>query len=393
MGRTPDFKASFLSTLGSYPDLYAPYQDNARRWYRTAQERLPNVGHALANPPVDRNLGAAAVRGVHVSVQKETDAGLVVSGAKVVATGAVLTNYTFIGSFAPIPAGAKEFAAAFLVRTDAPGVKLLCRPSYEYAAARAGSPFYYPLSSRFDENDAIVVFDDVLVPWEDVLCYDVDQANRFPHDSGFLHRGLLHGCVRLAVKFDFLCGLLLKGVELTGAGEARGVQTRVGELLSYRNLFWSCVHAMVERAVPWPDGTVVPNPEACAAYRLMATTLYPRARQIFLQDLSSSMVYTGSDPAEWHAPDVRPYFDRYLRGTGDRDAEQRVKLMRLIWDAIGSEFGGRHELYELNYAGNHEVVRLENLRWARESGQTRRYEEFVERCMSEYDTTGWTQPF
>lgn len=389
MGRTPDYTASVTATFGSYPELFGPFKDNALAWYRRTQEQVLHLGHALANPPVDRHLGRAGVRDVHLRVERETDAGLVLSGAKVVATGAALTSHTYVGTVQPIPDDGKEFAATFLVANDAPGLKVLCRPSFESAVARTSSPFYHPLSSRFDENDAILVFDEVLVPWENVLSYDVETTNRIPFESGFSLRGLLHGCVRLAVKFDFLSGLLLKGVEMTGSGEARGVQTRVGELLTYRNLFWTCVDSMVERPVAWPDGTLVPNPEACSTYRLMMTNLYPRARQIFMQELGSSMCYTGSHTEDWHNAQIRPDLDRYLRGTGDVPAEQRVKLMRLIWDAVGSEFAGRHEMYELNYSGNHEVMRLQTVRWARSNGVADRCEQLVEQCLADYDTTGW----
>ena len=90
LGRSPDYKAAFLATLGANAEFYAPYQDNARRWYRFAQERVPFINHAIIHPPVDRNLAPGAPGGptdVYARVVKETDAGLHVSGAKVVATG------------------------------------------------------------------------------------------------------------------------------------------------------------------------------------------------------------------------------------------------------------------------------------------------------------------
>ena len=96
MGRSPDYKAAFLATLGANADFYAPYQDNARRWYHQAQERVLYLNHAIVHPPVDRNRPADEVADVYIHVEKETDAGLVVSGAKVVATGSALTHYNFI---------------------------------------------------------------------------------------------------------------------------------------------------------------------------------------------------------------------------------------------------------------------------------------------------------
>ena len=96
MGRSPDYKAAFLATLGANADFYAPYQDNARRWYRQAQERVLYLNHALVQPPVDRHRPPDEVGDVYVHVEKETDAGLMISGAKVVATGSALTHANFI---------------------------------------------------------------------------------------------------------------------------------------------------------------------------------------------------------------------------------------------------------------------------------------------------------
>ena len=167
LGRSPDYKAAFLATLGANAEFYAPYQDNARRWYRFAQERVPFINHAIIHPPVDPNIAPGAPGGptdVYARVVKETDAGIHVSGAKVVATGSALTHFTFVAHHGLIPVQGKNFALVFMTPTNAPGVKLICRASNEMRAAVLGSPFDYPLSSRLDENDAIFVMDNVFVP-------------------------------------------------------------------------------------------------------------------------------------------------------------------------------------------------------------------------------------
>ena len=124
-----------------------------------------------------------------------------------VATGSVLTNYTFVAHHGLIPLQDKKFAAVFMVPTNAPGVKFICRTSYEMTATVMGSPFDYPLSSRLDENDAVFIMDKVLVPWENVFVYgDVEKANNFFPRTGFLPRFVVHGCTRLAVKLDFIAG-------------------------------------------------------------------------------------------------------------------------------------------------------------------------------------------
>lgn len=392
MGRSPDYKASFLATLGSGNQVYGDFSDNAQRWYREAQEKVLYFNHAIVNPPVDRNKGMEEARDVYMHVEEEVDGGLIVSGAKVVATNSALTNYNFIGNYGPLPIKSKEFAGIFIVPVGSPGIKLFCRPSYEFAAAAVGSPFDYPLSSRLDENDAIFVFDRVFIPWENVFCYDVEQANNFVAGSGFIFRALLQGCVRLSVKFDFLIGLLMRGLEMTGAGEFRGVQSRIGELICYRNMFNSFVDSMVDNPTPWNDGTVIPNVDSAGAYRLMATIAYPRALEILQQDLGSGLIYNNSNAADWKNPEVSPYLERYLRGSGGKTGAERSKLMKLIWDSVGTEFGGRHQLYERNYAGNHENIRLEALWGQTASGQTANYTALVDSCMAEYDLDGWTAP-
>jgi 4-hydroxyphenylacetate 3-monooxygenase len=393
MGRTPDYKASFLATLGANADFYDPYQSNAQQWYKTAQERCWFFNHAIINPPVDRHKGVDQVRDVFVHVDEETENGLVISGAKVVATGSALTNYNFVAHYGAAPIKTKEFAIIFMVEMGTPGMKLIARPSYEMTAEVMGSPFDYPLSSRLDENDAMMIFDRVLIPWENVFVYgDVDKINGFFPASGFLPRFTFQGCTRLAVKLDFIAGLLLKGVEATGSKEFRGVQSRVGEVIAWRNLFWALTDAMARTTDAWIGGTVLPKLEYGFAYRLFSTLAYPRIKEIIQLDLGSALIYLNSHAVDFKNPDVRPLLDRFVRGSNDYDAVERIKLMKLIWDAMGTEFGGRHELYERNYSGNHENIRLENLLLAQDTGQADAFKGFAEQCLAEYDLDGWTVP-
>jgi 4-hydroxyphenylacetate 3-monooxygenase len=393
MGRSPDYNAAFLATLGANADFYDPYQPNARHWYKAAQERCLYFNHAIVNPPVDRDKGPDEVRDVYVHVERETDAGLIVSGAKVVATGSALTNYNFVAHYGVAPIKTKEFALIFVVDMGTKGVKLISRPSYELNAAVMGSPFDYPLSSRLDENDSILIFDNALIPWENVFVYgDLDKINGFVPMSGFIPRFTLQACTRFAVKLDFIAGLLLKAVEATGSKDFRGVQARVGEVLAWRNLFWAITDAMARTPDPWNEGTVLPKLDYGLSYRVFATVAYPRIKEIIEQDLGSALIYLNSHAVDFKNPDLRPLLDRFVRGSNGYGAVDRVKLMKLVWDAVGSEFGGRHELYERNYAGNHENIRAEVLFSAMASGQVDAYKGFAEQCLAEYDLDGWTAP-
>ncbi len=393
IGRSPDYKAAFLATLGANSAFYEPFEENARRWYKKVQEEVSFVNHAIVNPPVDRNRPLDDVKDVYMHVEKETDGGLVVSGAKVVATTSTLTHFNFIANNGALPIKTKPFAFVCIVPTDARGVKLFCRPSYEMTAAVMGTPFDYPLSSRMDENDSILVFDKVFVPWEDVFAYgDLDKVNNFFPRSGFLPRFMFQGCTRLAVKLDFIAGLLLKAVEATGAKDFRGVQAQVGEVLAWRNLFWALTDAMARTTIPWTEGFVLPNLDYGLAYRVMSSMAYPKIKEIIENTLASALIYLPSSALDFQAPEIRAHLDQYVRGSNDYTAEQRVKLMKLLWDATGSEFGGRHELYERNYFGNHESIRFETLMVADATGATSAYKGFAEKCMAEYDLDGWTVP-
>jgi aromatic ring hydroxylase len=392
MGRSPDYKAAFLGTLGANAEFYQPFADNARRWYRESQEKVLYWNHAIVHPPVDRDLPPDEVADVFIHVEKETDAGLVVSGAKVVATGSALTHYNFIAHYG-LPVKKREFALVATVPMNVAGVKLICRPSYTAAAAMMGSPFDYPLSSRLDENDTILVLDKVLIPWENVFIYGhLGKVQLFTARSGFPERFTFHGCTRLAVKLEFLAGLLVKAVEITGTRDFRGVQTRIGEVLAWRNLFWAFSDAAARNPVRWQNGAVLPNPQYGLAYRWFMSVGYPRIKEIVLQDVASGLIYVNSAAEDFKNPDIRPYLDKYVRGSNGVDAVERVKLMKLLWDAVGSEFGGRHELYERNYGGNHENTRVELLSAQLANGQVDGYKSFVDECLAEYDLDGWTVP-
>jgi 4-hydroxyphenylacetate 3-monooxygenase len=388
MGRSPDYKASFLGTLGANAQYYEPYQENAKAWYRRAQEQCLYMNHAIVNPPVDKSRPITEASDVYVHAEKETDAGVIVSGAKVVATNSALTHYNFVACYPLI--GRPEQAVFAMLPMNAPGLKLLCRTSYEMTAEVMGSPFDYPLSSRLDENDAVLILDKVLIPWENIFLYrDVKKANDFFPVSGFLHRFALHGCTRLAVKLDFLCGLTLLAGDITGVKDKSFGKMQLGEMLAWRHMLWGFTEAMSQKPDPWVDGTVLPNMNYAHAYRVLAPVVYPRVKEIIEQIISSGLIYLNSHVSDFGNPEIRSMLDKYLRGSHGQDAEQRVKVMKLLWDSVGTEFGGRHELYERNYAGNYEDIRSQVLLGNDADGTSEQLKNFAQSCMDEYDLNGW----
>jgi 4-hydroxyphenylacetate 3-monooxygenase len=390
MGRSPDYKAAFLNTLGANAEFYGKFAANARAWHLRGQEAVLYVNHALVNPPVDRAKPVEQVKDVYISIQKETDAGIVVSGAKVVATNSALTHYNFLGQNMGQDINDESMVVMFMAPMDTPGIKLICRASYEMAAAASGSAWDYPLTSRFDENDAIFVFDNALIPWENVFIHrDVERLKAFYPRSGFVNGFTLQGCTRLAVKLDFIAGLLLKAARATGVEAFRGVQAQIGEVIGWRNLFWALSDAMACNPEPWVSGAVLPNMRASVAYRLFATEAYPAVRSIVEKVIASGLIYLPSHARDLKNPEIEKYLQKYVRGSSGIDYKARIKVMKLLWDAIGSEFGARHELYEMNYAGSHELVRLFPLQHAQGSGSLKEMEALVDQCLADYDENGW----
>jgi 4-hydroxyphenylacetate 3-monooxygenase len=149
---------------------------------------------------------------------------------------------------------------------------------------------------------------------------------------------------------------------------------------------------MARTTIPWTEGYVLPNLEYGLAYRVMSSMAYPKIKEIIENTLASALIYLPSSGLDFKVPELRPYLDQFVRGSNGYTAEQRVKLMKLLWDAIGTEFGSRHELYERNYFGNHESIRFETLMVADATGASASYKGFAEKCMAEYDLNGWTVP-
>jgi len=390
MGRSPDYKAALMNTLGANAEFYGQFADNARAWHKRCQESVFYLNHAIVNPPIDRDKPSSEVRDVYLHITRETDAGVYVTGAKVVATNSALTHYNFIAQNMSGDIDHEDFAIMFIAPMNAPGVKLFCRASYEMVAGSTASPFDYPLSSRFDENDAIIVFDDVLIPWEDVLVHrDIPMLAAFYPKSGFFNGFTFQACTRLAVKLDFMTGLLNRAIEASGSSTFRGVQVQLGEVINWRNTFWAFSDGMAGNPESWVDGCVLPNGATSAAYRMMATIAWPRVKEIIEQTVASGLIYLPSSVKDFDNPDIDRYLKRYVRGSNGIEYRERIKIMKLMWDAVGSEFGGRHELYERNYAGSNEMVRFQSIFQARGSGKLDEMTAFAEQCMADYDEQGW----
>jgi 4-hydroxyphenylacetate 3-monooxygenase len=194
------------------------------------------------------------------------------------------------------------------------------------------------------------------------------------------------------VKLDFLAGLFVKALEATGTLEFRGIQASIGEILAWRHMFWSLTDAMCHNPVPSANGSVLPSVEAASAYRILSNQAYPIIKGIIENQTGGALIVRPSSSRDWKTDELRPLLDRFYRGSGGYEALEKIKLVNLLWDSIGSEFGGRHELYERSYSGSSELTKLECYWMAKGDGTIDRIKGFVDECMAEYDLDGWTVP-
>jgi len=303
MGRTPDYKAAFMGQLAEGYGYYEPFGENALNWYKKFASQGLHINHVLIDPPINRAKGRAEVRDLYVSLEKSDDQGIYVTGAKMVATGSALTHATFVavnsGTAARMEAGRDEdMALVFLADMNAPGLKLVSRPSYEL---KAHSPFDAPLASRFDENDAVVVFENCFVPWENVLVFrDVEKTKGFYASSGFFNRFNLQSAVRLCIKLEFCIGLMVKGTE-------------------------AMTTAMVSDPEPGIGDSVVPSLQTAAACRIYTTNAWTQVRETFETILAGAPSFTISGVNDMHAPGLS-HIEAFQLGVG-------CALFRVCWAA------------------------------------------------------------
>jgi len=393
LSRGPDYKASVIGALAGDADYYGDFAPNIRRWYEKVTDEVMFLNLSLVNPAGDRKKRISEQKDVVAHVVKERDDGIVVRGLRMISTGAAFSHTTYVSQYisgSGLGQDEADLAFGFFVPFNAPGVKLIGRYSYEYMAKRLGSPFDYPLSSRFDETDYSLVLDDVFIPWENVTAYRMpDQVNSlFPH--GFAQRFALHAASRTAVKMDFLCGLLLKAVETTQVNDFRGVQATLGEIIGLRHEIWAYATAMCAEPMPGPGGYVLPNVRYALQWRNAYGDIFSKVRLAFHNLIAGGLIQIPSSARDFKNDEIRPWLDNFWK-TPVASAEDRVKLMRLIWDVFFTEFGGRGEMHERSFAGGYESNRVETYFTGEAIGDNANFRAMVDQCLSEYDLNGWTE--
>ena len=352
MGRTPDYMNMKFAAFASAPKVWAGNDGRNERGARNIvafQQYLAHgdvsLTHTIIQPTIDKRTDSRVV-GTKAMVRKvgETADGIIVRGAKVLATLAPYADEQAVYPGQPLPHDAKEFALAFAIPLDTPRLKFLCRDS---AAAPGADPFDRPLSSRFDEQDAFCIFDDVLVPWDRLFIDgDVPIYNSM-RETGYAISMTTQSTIRALTKLEFAYGLATRMAELIG-DYSPATTEMLGELAAYVRLTANAVELSLEQASERSDGVWFPNGAALEPMRSILPMWMPRVAEIITLIGSHNLLTTPSR-AELDDPTLRPLLDEMLHGADGATADERAQVFRLAWDFVGSALGGRGFLYERFY--------------------------------------------
>jgi 4-hydroxyphenylacetate 3-monooxygenase len=354
MGRSPDFMNVTFAAWSAAADYFGQrrpeFGANLRRYHEHIREHDLTLTHALINLQRSRTVSGVfnLEEGTALHAVRETDAGVVVRGARVLATLGPLADEIAVYSprLAQLDQPHSPFALNFAVPCGTPGLRFLCRESFDLGRSR----FDHPLGSRFEEMDCVAFFDDVLVPWERVFALgDVNLINGTAMATGSSMHSAHQGAAKNLAKCEFVLGVALLMTQALGNAHLPHTEERLGELMMYTELMRACMRAAEADAAPDQWGTMRPAAMPVEITRNLFTTAYPRMVEI-LQLLGSSSFMITPTEADFGTP-LAPAIAQYLATEG-ATARDRVKLFRLAWDIAGSAFGSRQVLYERFFASD-----------------------------------------
>jgi len=278
---------------------------------------------------------------VLLHVVRETDSGIVVRGAKF-ETAAAYANQAFvkptIGDWGNDTLS--EYAVGFIADMGAAGIRHICRSGF---AGRLGSDDY-PLSSRFDEIDTMIVFDDVQIPWEDVFFYRHTRAAAFIRAT--LHRYSMYSFVQRHLRLaDLLLGLAYANVSQTGVKAHQGVREKIAQLACYREGIAAHLTASIELAKRSPGGLLMPNQALLYTGRVHACSQLPKMMHL-VRDLCGCQISLVPSAAAFRAPDSAQWLSKYFK-VGDIEAEDRRKMLAYARDLLNSDYAGHRLTFQL----------------------------------------------
>jgi 4-hydroxyphenylacetate 3-monooxygenase len=382
MGRSPDHVASTIIGQRMGLEVFSRHGPERAKAladyvdYATRNDLF--LSYVIVNPQADRSKDwGEQVEGLVAQIVDEDSTGLTIRGAKMLGTSSIMANEVFVANLQPLKPGEEALAFSCALPMNAPGLRVLSRKSYE---AHAVSVYDNPLSARFDENDALLYFDDVKVPWKRVFVHrDTDMCRAQFHDTPSHIFQNYQAQIRLSVKIRFLVGLAHKITEAIGTTSVPQVREQLGSLAAHAGMVEAMLSGM-EASGSQRGDFYLPDRHMLYAAQVVTQDLYPRLISLIRDLAGASLIMLPSSFRDWGNPELASILRKTQRSP-NFNSEDKVKLLKAVWDAIGSEFGSRHMQYEMFYAGARFVATGHSYRtfdWAAARGM-------VDHLLSTYD--------
>jgi 4-hydroxyphenylacetate 3-monooxygenase len=383
MGRAPDHVASCVAGMFMGLEVYEAYDPKRAQaladYYRYARDSDLYLTYVIINPQADRSKSASQQKSEFLAagvVDRDRE-GITVRGAKMLATGGIMANEVLVTVIQPLQPGEERYAYSLAIPMNTNGLKILSRKSYE---ASAPSVFDNPLASRFDENDAVLYFDDVKVPWDRVFIVDnVEMCQKQFHATPAHVYQNYQAMVRLSVKLRFLIGIARRTCEINGITNFPQVREMLGQLAAEAGMVDALVVAMEARGSQ-QGRYFVPHRHTLYTAQTLTQQLYPKVVMALRELAGGGMIMLPSSVRDFDNPEIAALIDKTQQSPAAGSLD-KVKFYKLAWDAVGSEFASRHTQYEMFYAGATFVTKGHSFRtydWAAA-------DRLVEQMLASYD--------
>jgi 4-hydroxyphenylacetate 3-monooxygenase len=354
LGRTPDYLNSDLMAMASASEFFnrkgEKFGAGLRKYYEYVRENDLCLTHTLIHPQANRGaLGPSKQADPFLAarVAEKNDEGIVIRGARMLAT-LPLADEILVFPSTVIRGTAEDmpYAFAFGIPCSTKGLKFICRePFFEE------SKFDHPLASRFDEQDAVVIFDDVLVPWERIfLLEDVEGANTLQEATSGIVFMSQQVIIKNIAKTEFILGVTSLIADTIGITEFQHVQEKIAKIIVMLESMKAFLRASEADAQLNRWGIMTPDFRPLNAARNLYPRLFPQLRGI-IQQLSASGMMALPSESDMKNEEIRPIIDTYYQAK-NTSSDERIRLFHLAWDIAGSSFGSRQELYERFFFGD-----------------------------------------
>lgn len=355
MGRSPDYLNTSIMSFGTASSFFAQadplFGENARKYYEYCRENDISLTHTLIHPQANRAKNQAEQKDPYLSariVEKNSE-GIVIRGCRLLATLGGVTDEVVVFPSTLNKATSEDdpYAVAFAIPNNTPGLKFICRESFDYGK----NHWDHPMGSRFDESDAIMVFDDVLVPWDRVfIAGDHDLCNRTYFETNAVVHMTHQVITKNMAKTEFVLGIVLSIIDAINISQFQHVKEKASEIMITLEimkalLYQSEVNAKIDRY-----GNMTPDFAPLNTARNWFNKTYQRLTEI-IRILGSSGLMAIPTQADFESPEIGELMHKYTQGAAI-DGYDRVQLFRLAWDVSMSAFGTRQMLYEYYFFGD-----------------------------------------